>query len=364
MKEERYIRQTVLKDFGPEKQQMLSKAKVLVVGVGGLGIPVLQYLTAMGVGTLGMVEQDIIELSNLQRQVLYGEEDLGKQKIKVALDKLRRLNSETNLKFHDTFLTRGNVFNILEDYDLIIDASDNFATRYLINDACVILNKPFVSGAIHGFEGQLSVFNYKDGPTYRCLFPSAPDPGNIPDCNENGVLGVVPGIIGTLQALEAVKVITQTGEIMSGVLLLYNGLDQSVRKIKFPTVLKNKQRKDLEPIYESMICELEELVSVRSLYELLNDTRSVHIIDVRSNKEFTQQTIDGAINIPLEEILNYFTSRTAEYPIYFICESGIRSQKAIQLLKPKFPEIRMYSVIGGMNAWLQLVSSTGNTSLI
>jgi len=362
MKEDRYIRQTVLKDFGPEKQQMLSKAKVLVVGAGGLGIPVLQYLSAMGVGTLGIVEQDIIEISNLQRQVLYGEEDLGKQKIQVVLDKLKRLNSETNLKSHDTFLTRGNALDILEEYDLIIDASDNFATRYLINDACVILNKPFVSGAIHGFEGQVSVFNYKDGPTYRCLFPSAPEQGNIPDCNENGVLGVIPGIIGTLQALEAVKVITHTGEIMSGVLLLYSGLDQSVRKIKFPTVLKNKQRKDLEPMYESMICEMEELVSVNSLYELLNDTGSIRIIDVRTTEEYSQEAIAGAMNVPLEEILEYFASQVVEHPMYFICQSGVRSQHAIQLLKPKFPKTPMFSVIGGMNAWLQQVSPTGNKS--
>jgi len=361
MKEHRYIRQTVLKDFGPEKQQMLSKAKVLVVGVGGLGIPVLQYLSAMGVGFIGMVEQDIVELSNLQRQVIYGEEDLGKQKIQVAFDNLKRLNSDINLKAHDTFLTRGNALDILAKYDLIVDASDNFATRYLINDACVILNKPFVSGAIHGFEGQLSVFNFKDGPTYRCLFPFMPEQGNIPDCNENGVLGVVPGIIGTLQALEAVKVITETGDIMSGVLLLYNGLDQSVRKINFPTVLKNKQRKHLEPAYESMICKIEEQVSVHSLYELLNDSVPLCIIDVRTVEECTQESIEGALLVPLEEITDYFEAKNpAGDPIYFICQSGIRSQKAIQLLKPKFPKTPMFSVIGGMKAWLQQVSTTGN----
>lgn len=362
MTEDRYIRQTVLTDFGPEKQQLLSRAKVLVVGVGGLGIPVLQYLSAMGVGTLGMVEQDIIELSNLQRQVLYGEEDLGKQKIQVAFEKLKRLNSETNLKCHDTFLTRANALEILKDYDLIVDASDNFATRYLVNDACVILDKPFVSGAIHGFEGQVSVFNYKDGPTYRCLFPAVPEQENIPDCNTNGVLGVIPGIIGSFQALEAVKVITETGEIMSGILLLYNGLDQSVRKIKFPTVLRNKQRKNLEPNYEPILCEMEELLSVHSLYRLLNDSGHISIIDVRTSKEFSQEAIEGARNVPLEELPVYFKSNPVEQPIYFICQSGIRSQQAIQILKPKFPKTPMYSVIGGMNAWLQEVSATRNKS--
>ncbi len=360
MKEERYTRQTTLKDFGPEKQQLLSKAKVLVVGAGGLGIPVLQYLSAMGVGTLGIVEQDIIELSNLQRQVLYGEEDLGKQKIKVALNKLKRLNSETNLKAHDTFLTRGNALQILNDYDLIVDASDNFATRYLVNDACVILDKPFVSGAIHGFEGQLSVFNYKDGPTYRCIFPSAPEQGSIPDCNENGVLGVIPGIIGTLQALEAVKVITHTGDIMSGILLLYNGLDQSIRKIKFPAVLKNKQRKDLEPSYEPILCEMKELVSVHSLHEQMNEMAHISIIDVRTTEEYTEEAIEGARNVPLNEILNYFAANPVNHPTYFICQTGIRSQHAIQFLKPKYPKTPMYSVIGGMTAWLQEVATTRN----
>jgi adenylyltransferase/sulfurtransferase len=362
MTEDRYIRQTVLTDFGPEKQQLLSRAKVLVVGVGGLGIPVLQYLSAMGVGTLGMVEQDIIELSNLQRQILYGEEDLGKQKIQVAFEKLKRLNSETNLKCHDTFLTRANALEICKDYDLIVDASDNFATRYLINDACVILDKPFVSGAIHGFEGQVSVFNYKDGPTYRCLFPVAPEQGSIPDCSTNGVLGVIPGIIGSLQALEAVKVITETGEIMSGILILYNGLDQSVRKIKFPTVISNKQRKHLETNYEPILCEMEELLSVHSLYRLLNDSVHISIIDIRTNEEFSQEAIEGARNVPLEELPVYFKSNPVEQPIYFICQSGIRSQQAIQILKPKFPKTLMYSVIGGMNAWLQEISATRNKS--
>ncbi len=358
MKEERYKRQTSLKSFGQEKQLLLSKAKVLVVGVGGLGIPVLQYLCAMGVGTLGMVDQDIIELSNLQRQVLYGEEDLGKQKIRVAADKLKKLNSGTKLICHDTFLTRGNALDILEPYDLIIDASDNFATRYLINDACIILNKVFVSGAIHGFEGQLSVFNYKNGPTYRCLFPSMPEQGNIPDCNENGVLGVIPGIIGTMQALEAVKVITNTGEIMSGVLLLYNGLDQSVRKIKFSPVDEHKHRKDLETHYEPVLCELEELVSVNSLKEQINDMAQIRVIDVRTALEYAEEAIKGSKNVPLDALLNYFERSTVEHPIYFICQSGLRSQQAIQLLKPKFPEIPMYSVIGGMNAWLQQLPTT------
>ncbi|MGB5377574.1 molybdopterin-synthase adenylyltransferase MoeB [Muriicola sp.] len=359
MKEERYKRQISLKDFGPAKQHMLSQAKVVVVGVGGLGIPVLQYLSAMGIGTLGMVEQDLVELSNIQRQVIYEEEDLGKHKIKVASEKLKKLNSTTKIICHDTFLTRTNAMEILADYDLIIDASDNFATRYLINDTCVILKKPFVSGAIHGFEGQLSVFNYKDGPTYRCLFPSAPEPNSIPDCNENGVLGVIPGIIGTLQALEAVKLITETGELLSGKLLLYNGLDQTIRKINFPVDIKNKQRTNLEPNYEPVVCDARNLISIHTLLELLNNSGSLDLVDVRTMEEFQQEAIEGALHVPLNGLLLYFDLNPPQRPLYFICQTGIRSQKAIQLLKEKYPGTPLYSVIGGMNAWLKQVSASG-----
>ncbi len=359
MKEERYKRQTILKNFGPAKQQMLSQAKVVVVGVGGLGIPVLQYLSAMGIGTLGMVEQDMVELSNLQRQVIYGEEDLGKHKIKVASEKLKKLNSTTKIICHDTFLTRTNALEILADYDLIIDASDNFATRYLINDACVILKKPFVSGAIHGFEGQLSVFNYKDGPTYRCLFPTVPEPHSIPDCNENGVLGVTPGIIGTLQALEAVKLITETGELLSGKLLLFNGLDLTIRKINFPVDLKNKQRTNLEPNYEPVVCDARDLIAISALVELLNNSGSLDLIDVRTMDEFQQESIEGALHVPLHELLSYFDINPPKGPLYFICQTGIRSQKAIQLLREKYPNTPLYSVIGGMTAWVKQVSAPG-----
>ena len=228
--EPRYLRQTSLKDFGEVGQAKLTEGRVLVVGLGGLGLPVLQYLNAMGVGTLGLMDQDVVELHNLQRQVLYTEKDLGKQKLDVAHEKLQEQNSSTILRTHDSFLTKENALTIIKDYDVIVDATDNFPTRYLINDACVILNKPFVYGALHGFEGHVSVFNYNNGPTYRCLYPNMPTSDEIPDCNENGVLGVVPGIIGTLQALEAVKILTGVGEVLSGRLLLFNGLDQHVGK--------------------------------------------------------------------------------------------------------------------------------------
>ncbi|CAG0909668.1 unnamed protein product, partial [Cyprideis torosa] len=205
MSPERYSRQTILKDFGSEAQQKLLVAKVLVVGAGGLGVPVLTYLNAMGVGTLGIVDADTISLTNLHRQVLYDEVEIGDSKAKVASMKLKAQNPATELIIHDCFLTVENALSIVGEYDLIVDATDNFPARYLINDACTILKKPFVYGALHGFEGQVSVFNFHGGPTYRCLFPKMPSANEVPDCNEHGVLGVIPGIIGNLQALEAVK---------------------------------------------------------------------------------------------------------------------------------------------------------------
>ncbi|NND79826.1 MAG: HesA/MoeB/ThiF family protein, partial [Maribacter sp.] len=236
---ERYKRQTILKDFGPECQLKLAQSKVLVVGAGGLGIPVLTYLNAMGVGTLGIVDIDEVSISNLHRQVLYNENDIGQSKVTVAIKKLQKQNSDTNLIALKTFLIRDNALDIIKDYDLVVDASDNFPTRYLINDACVILKKPFVYGALHSFEGQVSVFNYLGGPTYRCLFPNMPSANELPDCNEHGVLGITPGIVGNLQALETVKVLTGIGEVLSGKLLLFNGLNQSFQKIKFSPIPAN-----------------------------------------------------------------------------------------------------------------------------
>ncbi len=353
MNTERYIRQTSLKDFGVAGQQALSKSSVLVVGVGGLGIPVLQYLNAMGVGTLGMVEQDLIELSNLQRQVLFSEEDLGKQKLQVAYDKLRAMNSGTILKTHDSFLTRDNALEIIASYDVVVDASDNFATRYLVNDACVILKKPFVYGALHGFEGHLSVFNYKGGPTYRCLFPEPPNNTSIPDCNENGVLGVIPGIVGSLQALEVVKILANIGEVMYGKLLIYNGLNQSFHKINFPVIPQNLKRSSLEKSYEIPSCTSLKQISAASFKKVMKGTDSWQLIDVRNTEEFNQDPdpIPQATNIPLSELETHTDQIKPNHILYFVCQTGIRSLTAISLLGSQFPENEMYSIIGGMDHW-------------
>lgn len=358
---ERYIRQISLPNFGEEAQQKLLKARVLVIGVGGLGIPVLQYLNAMGVGTLGMVEQDVIELSNLQRQVLYTEVDLGKQKLQVALEKLRATNSETNFETYDTFLTRENALEIIKSFDIVVDATDNFPTRYLVNDACVILKKPLVYGALHGFEGHVSVFNYMGGPTYRCLFPDPPNNDTIPNCNEHGVLGVIPGIIGNLQALEVVKCLTELGEVLSGKLLLYRGLTQSIYKIDFPVVFKNKQRTKLEEHYETPECTISREFSIVAFRKIAKTSTSCQLIDVRTQEDFNEDPLKEATHIPLADLESSMCDLDASRPVYFICQSGIRSLHAVHLLIDKFPEYESFSIKGGVDLW-RITESTAQPS--
>lgn len=345
---ERYIRQTVLDGFGDAAQRKLSLAKVLVVGAGGLGVPVLTYLNAMGVGTLGVVDNDVVALTNLQRQVLYSENDIGLSKVAVAIEKLRQQNSETTLIGHTTYLNRENVFDILADYDMVVDASDNFPTRYLINDACVILKKPFVYGALHSFEGQVSVFNYKGGPTYRCLFPKMPQANEVPDCNENGVLGIIPGIIGNFQALEVVKMITDVGEVLSGKLLLYDGLSQNSRKIKFPIDPENLHIKVLNTSYDFECSMVESSIASEAFLNLLH-TDDIQVIDVRTSKEFKRFHLEASCNIPLSVIEESIEKIAFDKPVYMICQSGIRSKKAISKLREIRPNATLINVNGGMN---------------
>ncbi len=348
----RYIRQTSLKSFGAEGQAKLGAASVLIVGLGGLGIPVTQYLNAMGVGTLGLMDQDTVALHNLQRQVLYTEKDLGRLKLEVVQEKLFAQNSQTRLRLYDSFLTKENALEIIEDYDVVVDATDNFPTRYLINDACVILDKPFVYGALHGFEGHVSVFNYNDGPTYRCLYPEMPGLEEIPDCNENGVLGVIPGIIGTLQALETVKVLTGVGEVLSGELLVYDGLSQYSNKIRFKANPKNKKLKQLQEHYESLDCDIVPAIDAED-FQVLRDSGKVHtLIDVRTPEEFKDHHLEEAINIPLSHLSLANPQIKADRKIYLICQSGKRSETAIKQLQIDYPDLTFYHILGGMNKML------------
>lgn len=352
----RYQRQTVLKDFGPQAQQKLKNSSVLVVGAGGLGIPVLQYLNAMGVGTIGVIEQDDIEITNLQRQVLYTEKDLGRSKIEVVLERLSAQNSNTQFKTFDTFLTKHNALEIISQFDVIVDGSDNFPTRYLINDACVILKKPFVSGAIQGFEGQLSVFNYQGGPTYRCLFPNMPTLEEIPNCNENGVLGVIPGIIGNLQALETVKIISGVGEVLNGKLLLFNGLNQSYQTITFSLKPQNTAIKKLLESYGTEVCKVDKNIGIEEFENRLKIQKHVQIIDVRTKEEFENFSLPQlkALNIPLNELKDRTEELDSLNPIYLLCQSGKRSGMAVRILEGINPELELYNILGGVDQFLAL----------
>ncbi len=348
MNPERYKRQTLLKDFGPESQKKLSGAKVLVVGAGGLGIPVLTYLNAMGVGTIGIVDNDVVSMSNLHRQVLYNESDIGESKVFQAIHRLKGQNSETRFIAHECYLSLENVLGILESYDVIVDASDNFPTRYLINDACVILKKTFIYGALHGFEGQISVFNHRGGPTYRCLFPFMPKVGEVPNCNEHGVLGVIPGIVGNLQALEAVKVITGIGDPLSGTLLLFNGLATSFQKIQFKANPENLKHTKMQTNYNFECEATYESISADGLIKLM-ETGALQVIDVRSPEEFDVFHLSDSLNIPLPELEVRKNEINLSSPIYFLCQSGVRSQQALQQFLNYQPKATLVNVAGGIN---------------
>ncbi len=345
---ERYNRQTILAGFGPKAQEKLMGSKVLVVGAGGLGVPVLTYLNAMGVGRLGIVDNDIVSLSNLHRQVLYSEEEVGQSKVGVAIRKLKAQNSETVLAAHETFLTKENALHIISDYDLVVDASDNFPTRYLINDACVILKKPFVYGALHGFEGQVSVFNFEGGPTYRCFFSNMPKSDEVPDCNENGILGVLPGIIGNLQALESVKVLTGIGEVLSGKLLLFDGLSNTFQKISFSVRPENLELHALRSSYDFECATDFDSLEAEAFLDLIENDKP-QLIDVRTPKEFNRNHLEIARNIPLSVLDSRWNEIKFDEKIYVVCQSGIRSKKAIGRLLNSHPDARFINLSGGMN---------------
>lgn len=348
MNAHRYQRQTTLKGFGPEGQHKLTAAKVLVVGAGGLGVPVLTYLNAMGVGTLGIVDADSISVSNLHRQVLYTEKMVGLAKVVGAKTQLLAQNSATKINIYQHLLTVSNALEIIAEYDVVVDATDNFSTRYLINDACVILKKPFVYGALHGFEGQVSVFNYNGGPTYRCLFSEMPNADAVPNCNEHGVLGILPGIIGNLQALETIKVLVGIGEVLTGVLLLFDGLTQRFQRIRLQVIPENKKILCLASTYD-FDCELPiASIDSKEFLGMYTDT-TIELIDVRTGKEYGRNHLDGSKHIPLNELMERIDEIDMRLPIYVVCQSGLRSKKAIHLLKERFPQKEFTNITGGMN---------------
>jgi len=346
----RYSKQIILPEFRTEGQQKLRAAKVLVIGAGGLGCPILQYLTAAGVGTIGVADGDQVAISNLQRQVLYTEDEVGQLKAEVAAGKLEKQNPHVHFQIHPCFIDTSNALHILAEYDLIIDGSDNFATRYLVNDACVILGKPFVSGAIYKYEGQVSVFNYQGGPTYRCLFPEPPGENESPNCADIGVIATLPGIIGSIQASEAIKIITGLGDVLSGRLLVMDTLSMNTYTFNFSLNEANKNISTLTNIPQ--YCNAApQLISYTRLQEMISLNPALQLIDVREVSEHTSRNIGGT-NIPLSGLSNSsHLDPTATTILY--CASGVRSQKAAALLAGQgFTDV--YSLENGINGLLAL----------
>ena len=326
----RYARHIILPEIGMEGQRNLKQAKVLVVGAGGLGCPVLQYLTAAGIGTIGIVDFDIVDESNLQRQVLYSTEDIGKHKAAVAKEKLQKQNPYIQLTAYCQQLTAINAADILSAYDIVVDGSDNFATRYLVNDACVMLNKVLVFGSIFKFDGQVSVFNYKGGATYRCLYPEPPAEGDVPNCAETGVIGVLPGITGTLMANEVIKLITNVGEVLSGKLLTVDALTMQFNTF---TITPNPANKNIKQLIDyDNFCETIKEISADELKEKITRKEDFQLVDVREPNEYQTKNISGIL-IPLNQLENNLAKLIKEKEIIVHCASGARSKKAIAILK-------------------------------
>jgi len=328
-------------EIGLAGQEKLKAAKVLVVGAGGLGCPVLQYLVAAGIGTIGIVDDDVVDITNLHRQILYSADDLGKSKAINAVEKLSILNPYVNLTAIEVRLTEENAANIIADYDLVIDGSDNFPTRYLTNDVCLELDKPLIFGSILRFEGQVSVFNYRGGPTYRCLFPEAEDGDN---CAVAGVLGVLPGIVGSYMANEAIKVICEIGEVLSGKLLVINALNNETTIFKFLRKTKgsalNKNRADNSQKITAAYSDGE--LSQEDFEALLNsDPGQAFLVDVREEYEFEEDFV-GGINIPLPDLTQNLTKIPPDKTIVFYCRSGVRSLMAANLLRKNDFEGNIY----------------------
>lgn len=351
----RYNRHIILPDFGLESQEKLKQAKVLVIGAGGLGCPILQYLTAAGLGTIGIIDDDVVDESNLQRQVLFSTEDIGKSKAETAKEKLSLQNPHIQFQTYQERLTNGNALNIIKEYEIVVDGSDNFQTRYLVNDACVILNKVLVFGAIFKFEGQLSVFNYTNGPTYRCLFPEPPLPGEVPNCSEIGVIGVLPGIIGSMMANETIKIITQKEGVLSGKLLMIDTLSMNQSIISFTKNPENSNISELSDydafcgIAEQEI-ELGQSISPKELRELLN-TSEVQLIDVREPHEYEICHIEGSKLIPLQQIPTRYNEIDQNKSTVVICHHGMRSASAIQFLEQTHGFKNLTNLSFGIDGW-------------
>jgi adenylyltransferase/sulfurtransferase len=332
---ERYNRHIILSEIGQAGQDKISNSKVLVIGAGGLGCPILQYLTAAGVGTIGIIDFDVVELSNLQRQVLFGTSSLGKNKAIAAKERLEDLNDAILIIAYAEKLSHQNTIDLFNQYDIIVDGTDNFETRYLVNDACIITNKPLVFGAIYKFEGQVSVFNYKNGPSYRCLFPNPPKQGSVPNCSEIGVLGVLPGIIGSMQANEVLKIILELGTTLSGKLLCYNALNSKISTLKInrneisiQSVLDEQD--SFENKHLNIGCQIE-VIEV-SISEIISE-KNIQFIDIRESHEQPKVDHLNITYIPLSELEISLHKIDVSKKKALFCKSGMRSKHAVRVLQ-------------------------------
>lgn len=348
----RYLRQLQLPGFGPEAQQKLGAANILVIGAGGLGVPVLQYLASMGIGTIGIVDGDTVELSNLHRQVLYAKEDIGSRKALVAAAKLRAMNDEITIHPYPVFLQPENALELIGKYDIVVDATDNFSARYLINDACVILKKPFVYGSVHQYEGHVSTFNVDGGPTYRCLYPEQPAAHEIPDCNVAGILGIVPGMVGMQQALEVVKLITGIGKNLSSYLQIFNFLNGEQYKIKLSAKPEHQLITQLKASYEAGRSAYDtKKIDPYELQHWYKTGTPFLILDVRDVQEYEDEHLPNAQHWNLDLMKQESNKISAALPIVIYCQKGNRSAKAANYLGRQRPELQLYELIGGLENW-------------
>jgi adenylyltransferase/sulfurtransferase len=354
----RYQRHLSLAGFGPAAQEKLKVASVLVIGAGGLGCPALLYLAAAGVGRIFVVDPDTVDVSNLQRQVLYTSADVGANKAETAARRLRALNTLIQVEAHAVSFQRSNALELVRSCDLVVDGSDNFPTRYMVNDACVIAGRPFVYGAIQGFEGHVSVFNWKGGPTYRCLFPEPPEPGTVPNCAEAGVLGAVTGIIGATQACEAIKVLAGIGQPLSGRLLVWNTLTMTSVIVGLRPDEKARRVTELPPDGYGATCLPEaaaDEIDSKGLERLIAEGMPLQLLDVREGWERQQASIDPSVHVPLGRLETSSASDLApldaSVPTVVYCAVGVRSLRGIQILRERHGFRSAVSLRGGIRGW-------------
>ncbi len=367
---DRYARHICLPEIGLQGQEKLKAASVLCVGMGGLGSPIALYLAAAGIGRIGLIDFDWVEESNLQRQIIHGMSSIGLSKISSAKKRINEINPECQIDLFETSLTSENALNIIEPYDVICDGTDNFASKYLINDACILLDKPYIYGSVQRFEGQASVFNLNSkSPNYRDLIPEPPPPELIPNCAEAGVIGVLPGLIGLIQATETIKIITEIGEPLDGRLLVFSALTMTFKELKLKKRMKNSAIKKLidyeefcnpKNIYPKTNKPIVPSISAKELKNLLDENNeSLLLIDVRSPTEAEAKSIKGSKLFPLNEIdnqdaINLIKKISLKKKIYVYCKSGIRSEKAIDILNKH--GIFATNIKGGIQAWEKMVA--------